>query len=50
MTKIIQARTFLLIYIMMVYKVDDNDIPSDIDQCDNHLLPIDNLDLCKLIY
>lgn len=34
----------------MVYKVDDKDILSNINQYNNHLPSVNNLDLCKLIH
>lgn len=35
---------------MMIYKVNDKDIPFDIDQYNNYLLLVDDPDLYKLIY
>lgn len=52
MLKPMQARTPSLMYMMIVCKInnkDDNTILND-DQPDNHLPPIDNLDLQKLIH
>lgn len=50
MTKLIQAKNPLLIYMMIVWKINNKDTLSDIDQYDNHSPPSDNPDLRKLIY
>ena len=52
MTKSTQIKTLLLIYIILVYKVNDNndDIISNIDQPNNYLSPVDNCDLQKLMH
>lgn len=52
LTKPAQARTSLLMYIMIVCKInnDDKDAISNIDQNNNHLVPVDNFDLHKLVH
>lgn len=50
MIKPIQIMTSSLMYMIIVYKVDNKDTPSNFIQNDNHLPPIDDVDLRKLIY
>lgn len=47
-----QAKAPPLLYMMMVSKFnnDNNNIIVNVDQHDNHLLFVDDIDLCKLVH
>lgn len=52
MTKLAQVRAAPLIYMMMVYKVNDNnkDVIQNVDQYDDYLPLVNDPDLYKLIH